>query len=214
MKFLNFDNVLCLSPHPDDVEYSMAGTIFKHENTHFDILCLTQGGDCDETTSQKRLNEVKNSWNIAHKHVMLNWGLYFSPYKFLKDLDEDKWINYIEDKFTNLIDYDCIIIPSEFDSHFEHRIVSNFGWPLTRIKGISLIEYYSPSTLEKWIPNMFIDISDVYNTKLNMLKQFKSQQHRSYFSKETIDGFHTNFQCSKKGYSMIERFNLKQLFVK
>ena len=119
----------------------------------------------------------------------------------------------IDENYTNKEKYDCIITPSEFDSHFEHRIVSNFGWPLTRIKGISLIEYYSPSTLEKWIPNMFIDISDVYNTKLNMLKQFKSQQHRSYFSKETIDGFHTNFQCSKKGYNMIERFNLKQLFV-
>ena len=43
---------------------------------------------------------------------------------------------------------------------------------------------------------MFIDITNVYDTKLNMLKQFKSQQHRSYFSRETIDGFHTNFQCS------------------
>ena len=28
MKFLNCNRVLCLSPHPDDVEYGMAGTIF------------------------------------------------------------------------------------------------------------------------------------------------------------------------------------------
>ena len=211
MKFLNFNKVLCLSPHPDDVEYSMGGTVVKFTDTHFDILCLTQGGDCDNTTGTSRLEEVKNSWDITNQN---NYKLYFSKYKFLKDLGDDEWINYIETHYTNKKTYDCIITPSEFDSHFEHRIVSSFSWPLTRIKGISLIEYYSPSTLEKWTPNMFIDITNVYDTKLNMLKQFKSQQHRSYFSRETIDGFHTNFQCSKKGYNMVERFNLKQLFVK
>ena len=209
LKFLNFNRVLCLSPHPDDVEYSMAGTIIKHTGTTFDILCLTQGGDCDDTTGKNRLKEVENSWKTANtKNTIID----FTDHKYLKEIGEDEWVNFIESHFTDWGEYDCIITPSEFDSHFEHRIVSNFGWPLTRIKGISLIEYYSPSTLEKWVPNMFIDISDVYKVKLNMLKQFKSQQHRSYFSKETINGFHTNFQCSKKGYGMVERFNLKQLF--
>ena len=211
MKFLNFNKVLCLSPHPDDVEYSMAGTIIKHIDTYFDVLCLTQGGDCDNTTGTSRLEEVENSWKIANTN---NTNTYFTDHKNLKELGADEWVNFIESHFTDMRKYDCIITPSEFDSHFEHRIVSNFSWPLTRIKGISLVEYYSPSTLEKWIPNVFIDISDVYKVKLNMLTQFKSQQHRSYFLKETIDGFHTNFQCSKKGYGMIERFNLKQLFVK
>jgi len=209
MKLLNFENVLCLSPHPDDVEYSMAGTVLKYKDTHFDILCLTQGGKCDDTTDLNRLGEVDKSWK---KSKADNYELFFTSYKFLKDLGDDEWINYIESTFTNNNYYDCILTPSEFDSHFEHRIVSSFGWPLTRIKPISLMEYYSPSTLEKWIPNMFVDISDVYGTKLDMLKEFESQQHRSYFSRETLDGFHTNFQCSKKGLSKIERFNLKQIF--
>ena len=91
--------------------------------------------------------------------------------------------------------------------------MSAFGWPLTRVKGISLIEYYTPSTLEEWIPNTFIDISKVYKTKLRMLKEFTSQQHRSYFKEDTIKGFHTNFQCSKKGTELVEQFNLKQLFL-
>jgi len=76
-----------------------------------------------------------------------------------------------------------------------------------------LIEYYTPSTLEEWIPNTFIDISEVYETKLKMLKQFTSQQHRSYFTRKTLDGFHTSFQCSKKGYEIVEKFNLKQAFI-
>jgi LmbE family N-acetylglucosaminyl deacetylase len=211
MKFLGFNKVLCLSPHPDDVEYSMGGTILSHYDTQFDILCLTQGGDCDITTDSNRLNETKRSWNSTKT---TNIDLHFTPYKFLKDLGEDEWINYIETNFINKNDYDCIFTTSMEDSHFEHKIISSFGFPLTRIKSISLIEYCSPSTLEKWTPNIFVDISKVYKTKLEMLKKFTSQQHRSYFERETINGFHTNFQCSKKGIKIIEQFNLKQKFIR
>ena len=40
MKFLNFNKVLCLGAHPDDVEYGMLGTIMKYKDTQFDILVL------------------------------------------------------------------------------------------------------------------------------------------------------------------------------
>ena len=42
MKFLNLKKVLCLSPHPDDVEIGMMGTIFTYRGTKFDILCMTK----------------------------------------------------------------------------------------------------------------------------------------------------------------------------
>ena len=59
----------------------------------------------------------------------------------------------------------------------------------------------------------FVGITfNVYNGKKFMLKGFKSQQHRSYFQDSTIDGFHTNFQCSKKGINYVEQFNCQQLF--
>lgn len=211
MKFLEFNRVLCLSPHPDDVEYSMAGTILKYTDTHFDILCLTKGGDCDSTTGNSRLIEVENTWKQSQTE---NYNLFFSDKKFLKDLGEDEWVSFIERNYLNDISYDAILLPSTKDSHFEHKIVSNFGWPLTRIKSVSLVEYCSPSTLETWVPNVFVDIKDQFNTKLNMLKQFTSQQHRSYFKEDVIKGFHTNFQCSKKGLSVVEQFNLKQVFLK
>ena len=83
MKFLEFDRVLCLAPHPDDVEYSLGGTIIKYKDTHFDVLCLTEGGDCDSTTDVSRLNEVKLSWEVSNSQ---NHSLFFTPYQFLKDL--------------------------------------------------------------------------------------------------------------------------------
>lgn len=209
LKFLNFDNVLCLSPHPDDVEYSMAGVVLKYKDTNFDILCMTHGGDFDPTTDKSRLKEVKDSWLKSKAN---NYTLFFTENKFLRDLNEDAWVNYIETNFINIKKYDCIITPSELDSHFEHRFVSGLGWPLTRIRSISLIEYSSPSTLNSWIPNLYVDISNFYKTKIKMLTSFDSQKDRPYFKKYTLDGFHTNFQCSKKGINKVEKFNIKQLF--
>ena len=58
MQFLNCKKVLCLSPHPDDVELSMAGTILKFTDTHFDILCLTSGSKGDTTSSKNRFDEL------------------------------------------------------------------------------------------------------------------------------------------------------------
>ena len=105
MKFLNFDRVLCLSPHPDDTEYSMAGVVLKYSDTQFDILCLTQGGDCDSTTGPDRIREVQNAWLTTNTK---NYTLFFSDVKYLKERAVDEWINYIETNFTKKFKYDCI----------------------------------------------------------------------------------------------------------
>lgn len=205
MKFLNFSNVLCLSPHPDDVEYSMAGVILKHQDTHFDILCLTQGGDCDKTTGSDRIQEVLDAWSITDSE---NFTLHFSDTRLLKDKDVDQWINYIETNHTNRVSYDCIMTTSEYDSHFEHVIVSTLAAPLARIKPYSIIQYRSPSTLEKWVPNLFVSLGNLYDTKKQMLDKFISQNDRPYFTETVLNGFHTNFQCMKKGKGFVESYKI------
>lgn len=209
MKFLNFNSVLCLAPHPDDAEYSMAGVVLKHPDTHFDILCLTQGGDCDNTTGGSRVLEVLNAWNDSNAN---NYTLYFSDTKFLKDKGVDEWIYYIETNFTNKRTYDCIMVTSDLDSHFEHVIVSSFAAPLSRINPYSIIQYKSPSTLSTWIPNLFVSLDNSYYIKKQMLTKFTSQLHRPYFANQVIDGFHTDFQCMKKGRGYVESYKIITLY--
>lgn len=205
MKFLNFNKVLCLSPHPDDVEYSVAGTIIKYVGTQFDVLCLTQGGDCDITTSNKRLDEVKNVWKVSE---VSNCTLFFSGTTLLKNRGIDEWITYIEHRYLKEGLYDCLLVPSEYDSHFEHVIVSSFAAPLARVAPYSIIQYKSPSTLSTWIPNLFVSIEGQYEIKKKMLNQFKSQIGKPYFSSQVLDGFHTDFQCMKKGRGFVESFKI------
>jgi N-acetylglucosamine malate deacetylase 1 len=206
MKFLGFDKVLCLSPHPDDVEYSMGGTILKCKDTQFDILTLTYGGDNDMTNVSNRQLEVHEFWSDIS-----NANPTFIGNHKMKEYDEAGWVHLIEN--TTLTDHNAIVTPSSLDSHFEHRFVSNFGLALTRIRPISLLEYMSPSTQRDWIPSVYVDITQQYDKKLELLKTFKSQQQRSYFQNEQLKGFHIDFQCSKKGISLVEQFKLSQDFI-
>ena len=69
MKFLNFDKVLCIGAHPDDVEYGMVGSMYKFRNTQFDVLILSEGGDFDESTGKKRQLECEEIWNDIPKSI-------------------------------------------------------------------------------------------------------------------------------------------------
>ena len=211
MKFLNLNKVLCISPHPDDVELAMMGTILKHNHTIFDGLCLTKGGakGFDSTNELNRREEVNNVWDRANSP---NVGIFHSEYEYFEDSNEAGWINLIENRYLKRNDYDCIMIPTKKDSMFEHRFVSKFGSALCRFSDISLIEYRTFSTLNTWIPNLFVDLTNQYMKKEVCLKLFTSQSHKIYFQKPSLEAFHSNFQCIKKGLEKIEQFKIIELF--
>ena len=218
MKFLGYDNVLCISPHPDDTEYSMMGTILKYWDTMFTCLQLCQGGDMDETTGKNRLFEVENAWIHAGikygSHVNSspsNVNLVFTEVKYMRDMLEEEWINFIERKLSPNLD--AIVLPNEHDSHFEHRFVAGFGKALIRQRPITLIQYKTPSTDQTWVPNLFVDIDKEYHTKVKSLKKFESQQDRYYFRDDVLRSFHSDFQSAKKRKHYVEQFKILDLYL-
>lgn len=211
MKLLNFSRVLCISPHPDDSEVGFSGTILKNYKTQFDIICLSKGGarKYDKTNKLDRISEISKIWNKLNcKNVTFNK----LKYQHLEDADEADWINYIESTFFKKNRYDCIFIPTREDSNCDHRFVSNFGFALCRFAITSVMEYQTFSTLNTWSPNFFVEIKDEYCIKLQLLSDIKSQKDKPYFIQDSIDSFHTNFQCSKKGLKKVEKFKILELF--
>jgi len=210
MKLLNFDRVLCISPHPDDVELSMFGTIVKHKDTIFDVICLTICGakGFDNSYKNDRRGEVKELWDNSKAP---NVNFMVSDCEYFEDKTEPGWINYLENEFLQSIDYDCIFIPTYQDSMFEHRFVNKFGYALIRGLPISLIEYHTTSTINTWIPNLNVNISDFYDSKCKAMKHFKSQLDKSYFSDEALRARNTNFQYAKKGIQFVESYSIKEL---
>ena len=223
MKFLNYNKVLCLSVHPDDVEYGMLGTIMKYKDTQFDVVVLSEGGDFDKSSSKNRHTECINVWQKID-----NLNGTFLDFKHIKDISEDELISKIENEY-DINSYDCIFVPSEQDAHFEHKKISTLSYPLTRRLKCGLIQFKTPSTLDFWIPNFFVDLMTIENRnkednhssetsilfkaciwyiKLNKLKLFTSQQDKSYFSEPSIKSFHSNYQCSIRGLTQVESFKI------
>ena len=81
-----------------------------------------------------------------------------------------------------------------------------------RFSPISILEYHTFSSLNSWRPNLFVDIQSIYHEKCNSLQEFESQSHKSYFKRKSLDAFHNNFQCNKKGKGMVEQFKIIELF--
>ena len=135
MKFLGFNKVLCLSPHPDDVEFGMMGTILKHTDTHFNIVCLSSGGNFDNTTGQYRLQEIQNVWAKQP-----NVTLHFTKLKLIRELSHDAWVNFIETLFTNKEEYDVAKKDKGtitfFPSHVLHEVT-----PVTKGTRYSLVSW-------------------------------------------------------------------------
>ena len=88
MKFLDSDHVLCIGAHPDDVEYGMAGTFEKCNETEFTVFVMSDGGDFDNTTKSfdLSLNWAKGSslWASNPADNKINSGL--NSLSFLKIL--------------------------------------------------------------------------------------------------------------------------------
>ena len=210
MKLFNYDNVLCLSPHPDDVEFSMSGTIKKYNQTHFIVLVLSNGTTGDKTSGLGRIKEVQKFWELLDVD---NVTILTTSHKFDK-MDDGSWINIIENELT-LPKLDAIFGTSSEDSHYEHHIVNRLLHSLGRNKKVSLFEYRSPSTIESWEPNFFVDIDESYKFKLrSLLGSFNSQLDSPYFKNQLIDNFNSNYIMSKLGFEKIENYKIIRKILK
>ena len=205
MKFLNFNKVLCLGAHPDDVEYGMLGSMCKFTDTEFDILVLSEGGDFDKSTGKDRQKECQSIWN---KIQNVNGG--FTNIKHVVNHQEDEWVNILESGGHVSEDYDCIFTLPNEDSHFEHRIVNGMTPALVRHKKIGIISYRTPSTLDSWIPNFYVEID--LEEKIEHLKEFGSQLSKPYFSENSFKSFHSNYQCFKKSMKYVELFRVEIIY--
>lgn len=205
-RFLGSRHTLCLSPHPDDIEYSMSASIAQCRDTTFHIMNLTKGTEGDPSAGAVRLLEVQKFWVEASASNPLNIQLYNSDHA----LEIPSLITYIEQLGLG---FDTIAFPPEADSHFEHRFTNQLAMALARHKPLTLVEYKTSSTLPHWVPNYHIPLSEeLLKEKISSIrKSFFSQLDGDYFKPEVLKDFHTDFYLSKRGIRLAESFRIQVL---
>lgn len=205
-KFLNANKVLCLSPHPDDIEYGALGIMYKFYDTKFDIITISIGGKFDTSSGQRRFSECQS---IYHQLPNIHGEFLLDDHTI--NFGYDELVHKIETKY-DISKYDLILLPPDEDTHHDHKKINVVGMALTRKEKCGIIDYRTPSTLDTWVPNYFVDISEQLDSKIEQLHKFKTQSKHLYFTTELIRNFHTNYQSSRRGMGYVEMFKIHRLY--
>ena len=205
-KFLNADRVLCLSPHPDDIEYGALGIMHKFQDTYFDIITISIGGKFDNSSGQTRFDECQSIYN---EFPNIKGGFLLNDHTI--NFGYDQLVHLIETSY-DMSKYDLILLPPDDDTHHDHKKINVVGMALTRKEKCGIVDYKTPSTLETWVPNYFVDITPYMDNKIQQLHKFKTQSKHLYFTPDVIKSFHTNYQSSRRGFGYVEMFKIHRIY--
>jgi LmbE family N-acetylglucosaminyl deacetylase len=171
-------NILAISPHADDVEIAMGGTIAKYVDEGHNVTIMTailphenKDGNVDKYMKENRIIEQKNSAKILGAKLDI---LALDPYDFSFNR---KYIKIFDQKI-NAYKPDLIFSCWEHDTHQDHKNLSEIIFSVTRKNNISLnmYEVMLPGGLNThpYNPQYFINISKYIDQKISSIKAYKS----------------------------------------
>ena len=160
-------NILAIGPHPDDIEFGCGGTLVRYGQAGNQIyqLILTDGCVGGDPATRK-LEQEGAAAALGVKKII--WGGYHDT-----ELHDDRnLIRTIEGAVT-AVSPDIVLINHFDDSHQDHRAASRATIAATRnVKEV--LCYESPSCLD-FIPDIFVDITDILPEKIKLLELHASQ---------------------------------------
>jgi len=183
-------NVLVIAPHPDDETLGCGGSLLKHlfygDKIYWLIVTNAFPGKfykwSEEMVAirQKEIDKVSRLFNFT-KTFKLNY-----PTAELEQVPLSDLIGAISHVVKEVLP-EIIYLPNRNDIHTDHRIVFNAAYSCTKsfrfpsIKKILMYETlseteFAPALPENsFTPNVFIDISDFIENKIEILKIYKSE---------------------------------------
>ncbi len=173
-------NILAIGAHPDDIELGCGGTLIKaaREGHNVFMHTLTRGGMSGRPS--ERTEELKRSAKfIGAKDLKID------------DFDDTKLtpgpelISSIE-SYVNFADPDVIFTHSKRDIHHDHRAIGTATVEAARYSS-NIMAYEIPLTVE-FEPQVFYDITDVIDEKVELIEIFWSQNSKLYLKAKAIKG--------------------------
>lgn len=188
------NKVLVIAAHPDDEVLGCGGTIAKHINDGDKVFVVILGEGItsrdEKRDAEKRKREIKTIKKHIHKagEILNVTDIYIYDYPDNR-FDTVSLLDIIKtiEKIKNKIKPDIIYTHHYGDLNIDHRITFDAVMTATRpVQGESVKEIYSfevpsstewyvPSAESYFMPNVFIDISETIEKKLQALKVYKSE---------------------------------------
>ena len=204
-----FKKILALGAHPDDIEFSCYGLLLKSANlgSSINTYILSMGSMGDKTSGISRIQESRNALSSIS-------GLNF---QFREKVGLDRAdFSEIEGLLRNqIIDLrpDLVLVHDPNDSHQEHRLLYEATIAAARRIRCTIFKYRSVSTITGFNPSVFVDITEVFEQKVNSLKFHASQITRPYMQLEALEDFHKLWFSLSRDIKYAESYSLEQLIL-
>ena len=173
-------NILAVGAHPDDIELGCGGLLIKavKQGHYVYMYTLTQGGAAGNP--EERTLELNQSSKIIGAKA--SWIGNFEDTKLAVS---SELINQIE-FFINKSEADIVITHSLSDIHHDHKAVAASTIEAGRFVP-NIMSYEIPLTKD-FKPQIYYDITDVVDEKVELIKLFWSQQSKLYLKADAIKG--------------------------
>ena len=180
--------VLVAAPHPDDETLGCGGTLLRHKSEgsdlHWLIFTTLEGSPLASHEKIKRrekeISKVSNEYGFQEVHSL---GY---PTTQLDRIAKQKIISAVS-KVVSATEPDIIYAPFGLDAHSDHRVVfesimacsKSFRFPTVKTiriyETLSETEFgYQPEN-QGFKPNTFVDITDFFEKKIEIIKSFKDE---------------------------------------
>ena len=180
--------ILVVAVHPDDETLGCGGTLLKHkkkgDRTYW--LIATEAKEEDGfpmdfiIQREKEIEAVSAAYGFDGIHCMK-----LSPTKIDKEMN---WL--LIQRIKSVVDDiqpEIIYLPFRRDVHSDHRMVFDACFSVLKqfrakfVKAIYMMEVLSETEFapalqsESFIPNVFVDISEYLNKKIEIMKLYQSE---------------------------------------
>jgi len=171
-------NILAIGAHPDDIEFGCGGSLIKYaqkgDNVYLLILTMGSMGGSPEIRKKEQENAAKF---MRAKQIF--WGKFQDT-----ELPINKTlISTIEDTINKTKPYSVFFNYID-DTHQDHRVIAQAGTSATRY--IKEVLYYEVPTSQNFQPDIFVDIGDILDKKLELLTIHASQVDKTKVENLTI----------------------------
>jgi len=173
-------NILAIGAHPDDIELGCGGLLLKSAKAghHIFMYVLTRGGASGNP--EQRTQELFESAKYIGAQT-----LWVDNFEDTEVTVNKKLINHIE-YFIHKAKADVVLTHSLHDYHHDHRSIAEATAEAARSHQ-NVLAYEIPLT-RVFNPQIYYDISDVMDEKVQLVSLFKSQRNKTFTKSSAVRG--------------------------
>jgi LmbE family N-acetylglucosaminyl deacetylase len=160
-------NILAIGAHPDDIEFGCGGSLSKYSQRGHQLFLLVMTGGGSGAPSETRMAEQTAARAILGAEEIF-WGGYQDTHLGV----DTEMIKKIESVIA-AVKPEFIFCHFPDDTHQDHRHLAQAIMSATRY--IRNVLFYEGPTTQNFNPQVYVDISDTLDTKLEALRAHRSQ---------------------------------------